>query len=85
MLLLQRKVEYVGHMIKPSEREIDSTNTNSLLNDKPPATKMQLQSFLGLCNVYPRFIRDFAEFAQPLNVLLRKGTTEKFELNDEHL
>jgi len=33
--------------------------------------KIQLRSILGMCNVYRRFINDFAKRAKPLNALIR--------------
>jgi len=38
---------------------------------KFPTTKTQLKSFLGMCNVYRRFIKDFAQRAKPLNALTK--------------
>ena len=78
-------VEYLGHVIKPGKLEVDSANTKSLRDAKPPTTKTEVRSFLGLCNVYRRFIKDFAKKAHPLNELLKKGAPEKFELNDKQL
>lgn len=78
----QQKVQYTGNMIK---LEIGRTKTESLRNAKPPTTKTQPRSFLGLSNVYWRFTRDFAEIDHPLNVLLEKGATDKLELNVEQL
>jgi RNase H-like domain found in reverse transcriptase len=42
-----------------------------------PTTQTELRSFLGLCNVYRRFIKGFAKIAAPLNILLRKGETSQ--------
>lgn len=36
-----------------------------------------------MCNEYRRMIDDFTEIAQPLNKLLRNGTTGAFELDDD--
>jgi RNase H-like domain found in reverse transcriptase len=40
-----------------------------------PTTQTELRSFLGLCNVYRRFVKGFDKIAAPLNILLRKGET----------
>ena len=36
-------------------------------------TQTQLPAFLGLCNVYRRFVPKYSHFAAPLNALLCKG------------
>ncbi len=38
-----------------------------------PTTETQVCRFLGMCNVYRRFVKDFAKIACPLNDLLKKG------------
>ncbi len=79
------KIEYLGHVIKPGRLEVDQANTKSLRDARPPTSKTQLRSFLGLVNVYRRFIEDFAKVAGPLNELLKKGAPDKFELNEAQL
>ncbi len=32
-----------------------------------PTTQTQVRSFLGMCNVYRRFLKDFGKIAGPLN------------------
>ena len=42
-----------------------------------PTNVKQTQQFLGICNYYRKFIKDYAKIADPLNALLRK--VKKFE------
>ena len=72
------EVEYLGHIIKPGTLEVDSANTKSLRDCKPPRTKTQLRSFLRLVGVYRRFINHYTMLAGPLNELLRKDRPESF-------
>lgn len=37
-----------------------------------PATVKQIQSFLGICNYFRRYVRNFAKLAKPLTFLLKK-------------
>ena len=61
----QKEIEYLGHMVKPGTIQIDNTNVNSLLQEKPPKSRTQVRSFLGLFNVYRRFIDNFKAVKPP--------------------
>ena len=41
---------------------------------KVPGTVPGVQSFLGFCNFYQRFIQEYSYVARPLNLLTRKDT-----------
>ena len=57
------KIKYLGHVVRPG--------TLTQLT--------QLRSFLGLCNVYRRFVPHYAKIAHPLNQLLKKGQPVQLE------
>ena len=80
-----KEIEYLGHTIKPGKLEIDRANTESLRQAVPPTNKSELRSFLGLCNVYRRFIPGITNIAQPLNNLLKKDQPDSFECNEDQL
>jgi hypothetical protein len=61
-------VEYLGHVIRPGQLSVAEKNTATLKNTKHPTTQTELRSFLGLCNVYRRFVRGFSKIAAPLNL-----------------
>lgn len=78
------KVEYLGHIITPDRLQVDEANTPLLLrNALPPRNKSELRCFLGLCNVYRRFIKNFSQIAGPLNELLKKNNPDKFTFTEE--
>jgi Reverse transcriptase (RNA-dependent DNA polymerase) len=66
-------VDYLGHVIRPCQLSVADKNTAALKDTRHPTTQTELRSFLGLCNVYRRFVKGFAKIAAPLNVILRKG------------
>jgi hypothetical protein len=68
-------VDYLGHVIRPGQLSVAEKNTTTLKSTNHPTTQTELRSFLGLCNVYRRFVRGFAKIAAQLNLLLRKGET----------
>jgi hypothetical protein len=79
-------VSYLGHVIHPGKLEVAVKNTEALKGAKPPTNQTQLRSFLGLCNVYRRFVPGFSKISGPLNALLRKGESPNFGmLNEEQL
>jgi len=49
----------------------NNKNVDALKHTKFPAINTQLKNFLGMCNVYRRFVKDFAKRAKPLNALTR--------------
>jgi len=48
---------------------VHNKNVDALKHAKFQTTKNQLKSFLGMCNVYRRFVKDLAKRAKPLNAL----------------
>ena len=80
-----KSVEYLGHIIRPGRLEIDHAHTASLKEALPPKNKSELRSFLGLCNVYRRFVHRFSHVSGPLNELLKKNSSDSFTLNETQL
>ena len=73
---MHETIEYLGHVIRPSELRVADKTVAAVKQMKLPETKTQVRSFLGMCNVYRRFVPKFAEIASPLTALLRK---EKYQ------
>ncbi len=69
--------QHLGHVIRPGTLSVDEARTAALRGANPPRTETELRYFLGLCNVYRRFVPGFAEVASPLNALLEKRQTIK--------
>ena len=70
---LTDKVKYLGHLIRPGTLEVDETATRTLKMAKHLRTQTELRAFLGLSNVYRRFVTRYSHVAAPLNTLLKKG------------
>ena len=71
--LFHTEVDYLGHVIKPGALEIAPDMIRSIQEATPPRTVRAVRSFLGLCNVYRRFVKGFSRIAAPLNDLVCKG------------
>jgi len=65
------EVEYLGHIFRPGQLHVHDTNVDALKHTSFPTTKTQLKSFLGMCNVYRSFVKDFAKRAKPLTAMTR--------------
>ena len=79
----KRSVRYLGHIISPGKLEIDLARTKALLEATHPTNQSELRSFLGCCNVYRRFIRDYTKIAAPLYAKLKKGQPVQLDEFDE--
>lgn len=73
---LRDEILFLGHKITKEGLLPDPRKVHAVLDFPPPTTVKKLQSFLGLANYYRKFIREFANVAEPLNKLLRSN--EKF-------
>jgi len=61
---------------------MDPKKVESVRNWPTPTSVKELQSFLGLCNYYRRFIKNFSLITNPLYQLTKKD--KKFIWLDEH-
>ena len=67
-----KRTKYLGFIISTDGVEADLEKTAVIQQWQPPRTVKGVQSFLGFCNFYRRFIKDYGRVARPLNRLVRK-------------
>jgi transposase InsO family protein len=67
------RTKYLGFIISTDGIEVDQDKISVVKNWTPPSTVKGIQSFLGFCNFYRRFIRDYGIIAKPLVNLTRTG------------
>jgi len=63
------EVDHPGHIVRPGQLHVHGKNVDALKHASLSTTKTQLKSFLGMCKVYRRFVKDFAKQAKPLNAM----------------
>lgn len=76
--LFAENINYLRHVIWTGRFEPAEHTTNTVAKLKYTTTKMEPCSFLGLCNVFWRFVPKFARLVAPLNKKLRKNQTKHF-------
>ena len=71
-----QRFEYLGNVITPGRLSVanDAEATCSVREASFPQSITQLRRFLGACNVYRRFVKDYSKIASPLSDMLRKNT-----------
>ena len=76
----QSHVEFLGHVISSDDIQPVHDKVESIRNFPVPKNAKEVNSFLGLCSYYRKFINKFAEISRPLDHLRK---TEKFMWNSE--
>lgn len=79
----QESVEYLGLIIGDGLVRMDPAKVAAVKNWPTPKTKKEVQSFLGFCNFYRHFIKDFSAIAKPL-MSLTGNTDWKWGLDQDN-
>ena len=79
--LCREEVKFLGHVVSRDGIATDPSKVESVRTWPTPTQRKEVQQFLGLCNYYRRFIRNFATIAKPLHRLTEK--TCKFQWTTE--
>jgi len=69
----QREVKYLGILISNGSVKMDPVKVQGISEWPTPQTIKDVQSFLGFCNFYRAFIKNFSDIAYPLNNLTCKN------------
>jgi len=68
----QTSVEYLGLIISEGELRMDPVKLTAVSNWPTPKTMKEVQKWLGFCNFYCRFVKNYSALAQPLFNLTKK-------------
>lgn len=71
--LFQESVQYLGHIISATGSSPDPGKVDAVMKWPQPRNRTEVQSFLGLCAYYRRFVKDFSSVAKPLHQLSEKN------------
>ena len=72
--LIKSSVLYLGHVVSKDGLQPNPKIVESVLEWKVPTNVKETQQFLGLCNYYRRFIKNFSKIAAPLHKLTHKNS-----------
>ena len=67
--ILQREVKFLGHIVNEKGIKTDPSKIEAVQNFERPKCVKQLRGFLGLCNYYRKFIKDYSKVAGCLESL----------------
>ena len=69
---MKDSIAYLGHIITIDGITVDPKKVDAIRTWDIPQNPTQVQSFLGLCNYYRRFVKDSAKLGTPLSDLTKK-------------
>jgi RNase H-like domain found in reverse transcriptase/Reverse transcriptase (RNA-dependent DNA polymerase)/Integrase zinc binding domain/Integrase core domain/Chromo (CHRromatin Organisation MOdifier) domain len=75
------RTKYLGFIVSTDGIAVDPEKIEAIKNWGVPTTVQGIQSFLGFCNFYRIFIREYGRIARPLNRLTHKDTSWNFDEN----
>lgn len=67
----EKEVEFLGFLVNTAGIHMDPARIQTITDWPPIATYRVIQSFIGFCNFYRRFIKNFSTIAQPLTFHLK--------------
>ena len=71
----QKSVEFLGFIVSDEGVAADQVKMKAISEWPRPTTLKEIQSFLGICNYYRRFVKDYSSIALPLTELTKKEST----------
>jgi Reverse transcriptase (RNA-dependent DNA polymerase) len=72
-MFMHKELDYLGHVISGEGISVDPSKIEAVKDWATPKDLKQLQSFLGQCNYYRGFVRNYPTLASPLNDLTKKA------------
>ena len=75
------ETKYLGLIVGTEGIKMDPSKVDAIKLWDTPTCVREVRSFIGFCNFYCQFIRDFSKIAGPLNLLTKKDT--KFTWSNE--
>jgi RNase H-like domain found in reverse transcriptase/Reverse transcriptase (RNA-dependent DNA polymerase) len=68
--LFQERIVFLGHELSPGRMRMPAEKCRAVDEMRVPKSQSDIRSFLGLCGVYRRYVRDFVATSSPLSNML---------------
>ncbi|KAJ5134995.1 retrovirus polyprotein [Penicillium bovifimosum] len=78
-----QQTKFIGFIVSTDGISVDPEKIRIIEEWTSPDTVRGIQSFLGFCNFYRRFIRNYSKISKPLHRLTRKDTPWDWDDNCE--
>lgn len=78
-----KEVKFLGHILTPEGIQKDEEKVKAIMDFPKPTKLKQLRAFLGLCNYYRRYCKNYSEYSAQLNHLLKKGNPWRWGEKEE--
>ena len=70
---MQMEIVFLGHIVGRTGLTCDPAKLSAVRDRHAPDKVKAVRQFVGFVGYYRRFVKDFAELAEPLVALTRKG------------
>ena len=77
------ETKYLGLIISTEGIKMDPAKVEAIQNWSTPTCVKDVQTFIGFCNFYKRFVLNFSKVAGPLNALTKKEVKFKWTVKCE--
>lgn len=74
--LLKKEVKFLGHIINNEGVQTDPSKVEAIQSFQRPKCVKNLRSFLGICNYYRKFIKDYAKKSKALEAMCGKNNSK---------
>ena len=83
MQIHQAEPEYLGFIVSQQGVKVDPIITKAIRTWARPTKKKEIQSFLGFCNFYRRFIKELSKITKQLYRLAEKDKKRAFRTQQQ--
>lgn len=80
---VRNEVTFLGHVLTPLGIKKDQEKVKAIMEFPKPTKIKHLRAFLGLCNYYRKFCKNYSDYPKKLSHLLKKGTPWKWGQYEE--